>query len=102
MPRELTVEVVYCLPDAQHRVQVKLPEGGTVQEAIDRSRLAQKFKLQFSGEQATRVGIFAKKCTLDTIPAEGDRIEIYRPLLLSPTEARRLRARTTANREYAD
>ena len=99
--RKLNLEVVYCLHDAQHLVRIRLPEGSSVQDAVDHSKLAQRFKLQFSGEQAVCVGIFAKKCALNTVPVEGDRIEIYRPLLLSPTEARRLRAQTTQDRERA-
>lgn len=39
------------------------------------------------------VGIYNQKVTLDTIPRNHDRIEIYRELVLSPTELRKLRAR---------
>ena len=38
------------------------------------------------------VGIFSRKVSLDHVLREGDRIEIYRPLLVDPKEVRRLRA----------
>ena len=39
------------------------------------------------------VGIFSKKATLDQPLQEGDRVEIYRPLLANPREMRKQRAR---------
>jgi putative ubiquitin-RnfH superfamily antitoxin RatB of RatAB toxin-antitoxin module len=40
-----------------------------------------------------RLGIWGKPKTLDTPLRERDRIEIYRPLLVDPKEARRQRYR---------
>jgi putative ubiquitin-RnfH superfamily antitoxin RatB of RatAB toxin-antitoxin module len=40
-----------------------------------------------------RVGIFGHKASLDQVLREGDRVEIYRPLIADPKEARRQRAR---------
>ena len=42
--------------------------------------------------QTNKVGIFSKIVALDVPVRAGDRIEIYRPLILDPKEARRLRA----------
>ena len=39
------------------------------------------------------VGIWGRVAGLETELAEGDRVEIYRPLAMDPKEARRLRAR---------
>ena len=49
--------------------------------------------LAASGMQGNHIGIFGKRVTLDTRLANGDRIEIYRPLSTDPKEARRRRAR---------
>jgi putative ubiquitin-RnfH superfamily antitoxin RatB of RatAB toxin-antitoxin module len=38
-------------------------------------------------------GIYGRRVTLDTKLADGDRVEIYRPLRADPKEARRQRAR---------
>lgn len=42
--------------------------------------------------QALEVGIFHRRCALDTPVRDGNRVEIYRPLQIDPKEARRLRA----------
>ncbi len=58
-------------------------------EAISKSGL-----LQSHPETAgMAVGIFAKLVSLNTEVKAGDRIEIYRPLLIDPKENRRQRAR---------
>jgi uncharacterized protein len=38
------------------------------------------------------IGIWGRAAALDSLLAEGDRVEIYRPLTMNPKEARRLRA----------
>ncbi len=98
MIRNFTVEVVYCLAEEQSCVVLKVGEGCSAGEAIGRSNLPDKFQLQLEGENSIHIGIFGNKCSLNTILKPGDRIEIYRPLLLSPNEARRLRARALAEK----
>lgn len=44
------------------------------------------------------VGIFAKQVSLEHILKEGDRIEIYRPLILDPKENRRQKANVTQDK----
>lgn len=78
----LRIEVVCALPEGAEIVEVRLPEGATVREA-----------LAASGLKGDQVGIFGKRVTLDARVADGDRVEIYRPLKLDPKEARRNRAR---------
>ena len=78
----LRIEVVCALPDSAAIVEVRLPEGATVREA-----------LAASGMKGDQVGIFGKRVTLDARVADGDRVEIYRPLKVDPKEARRSRAR---------
>jgi len=63
-------------------VEIRLPEGATVRDAL----LA-------AGMTAEKVGIFGKLVKLETRLADGDRVEIYRPLAVDPKEARRRRAR---------
>ena len=43
-------------------------------------------------QEATRVGIFGQRCALSRVLQEGDRIELYRPLIVEPKAARRRRA----------
>jgi len=78
----LRVEVVQARPDRAEVVELRLPDGATVRDALAASGL--------NGSQA---GIFGRRVTMDTRLADGDRVEIYRPLRLDPKEARRRRAR---------
>lgn len=86
----IEVEVAYAKPDIQLIVRVKTPKQSTALEIIKASGLLQQFpEIDL---QINKVGIFAGVCRLDQIPKQGDRIEIYRPLIHDPKEARRQRA----------
>lgn len=78
----LRVEVVQARPDGAEVVAVRLADGATVRDA-----------LAASGLKGNQAGIFGRRVTMDTRLADGDRVEIYRPLKLDPKEARRARAR---------
>jgi putative ubiquitin-RnfH superfamily antitoxin RatB of RatAB toxin-antitoxin module len=82
--------VVYALPDRQWQWRVDLPEQGTVGEAIDLAR-AQACNLEVPWDSA-QTGIFGEFCDRATLPRDGDRIELYRPLRSDPKESRRARA----------
>jgi hypothetical protein len=91
MAETLTVEVVYATAQAQRLWRVRLPAGGTVREAVEASGIAAEvpgFRLD-----PERLGVFARKVGPEQPLADGDRVEIYRPLALDPREARRRRAR---------
>lgn len=78
----LRVEVVQARPDGAEVVEIRLPDGSTVRDA-----------LAASGLKGVQVGIFGKRVAMDTPLADGDRIEVYRPLPMDPKETRRRRAR---------
>ncbi len=86
----LEVEVAYALPDRQFLKRVRLPEGSTVRAAIEASGVLQAFPV--IDLESAPVGIFSRRTTLDTVLSSSDRVEIYRPLIVSPGEARRERA----------
>lgn len=88
----MTVEVVYGLPQQQTLLTLVVPAGTTVREAARLSRLAERYP-EIDIEHAP-LGIFGRlqKDPDATVLREGDRVEIYRPLLIDPKEARRLRA----------
>ena len=85
----ISVEVLYAEAENQARYALQLPRGSTVEEAIRISGVLQAFPTL--DLQTNRVGIFAKSVGLDTVLQEGDRVEIYRPLIVDPKEARRAR-----------
>ncbi len=86
----MQVEVVYALKDRQKLVSVSLPEGATVQQAIERSNLLVEFpEIDLS---KNKLGIWNKLVKADTAVRDKDRVEIYRTLIADPKEVRRQRA----------
>lgn len=90
MENEIQVEVCYATPEDQCLLTIIVPKNTTVQNAILSSKILERFP-ELKLEQLV-VGIFGKKCTLQTPLSESDRVEIYRPLTIDPKVARRLRA----------
>lgn len=86
----IAVEVAYARPDVQLIVELEIDAGATVAEAIARSGVLARFP-EIDLTRA-KLGVFGKLCGLDTPLRGGDRVEIYRPLLADPKEARRQRA----------
>ena len=86
----LDVEVAYATPDQQDIISLKIPKGSTVEKAIEASGLLTRFPE--IAESELKAGIFASVCELDQALKQADRVEIYRPLIHDPKEARRQRA----------
>ncbi len=86
----IEVEVVYALPRAQFIVSLVVAAGTTVREALEQSGIAAKHPEV--GIISVPVGIYGKRVTLATTLENHDRIEIYRPLIADPKQARRARA----------
>ena len=90
MPGNIRVEVAYALPEKQYLQRVTLSEGATVEEAINASGL---LALRSDIDLAkNKVGIFSRPVKLVDAVQDGDRVEIYRPLIADPKELRRKRA----------
>lgn len=96
----LSLEVVFGTPEKQKIVTVSVVEGTTVQEAIERSGIQDYFPEINLKEH--KVGIWNKTCKLTDTPRNGDRIEIYRPLVADPKEIRRRRAEKAKQEGRAD
>ncbi|WP_297200103.1 RnfH family protein [uncultured Pluralibacter sp.] len=94
MPANIRLEVVYALPEKQYLLQVSVPEGATVEQAIIASGLVE---LRTDIDLAkNKVGIWSRPAKLGDEVHEGDRVEIYRPLIADPKELRRQRAEKAA------
>jgi hypothetical protein len=86
----LRVELVYALPGRYWNEQLELPEGATVADALARTGLhvaVPGFAIDFS-----RIAIHGQLVALERVLADGDRIELLRPLLHDPKDVRRRRA----------
>jgi len=95
-PGAWRVQVAYATPARQEVVEVTLPAGATIEDAIRRSGiLARCPEIDLSRD---RVGIYGEAARLQDPVQDGDRVEIYRPLLADPKEIRRARAGKSAGR----
>ncbi len=86
----LHVEVAYAREDVQTILDLDVPAGTTLQQAIEQSGILDQFP-EIDMEK-NKVGIFSKISKRDAILRENDRIEIYRPLIADPKASRRKRA----------
>lgn len=88
--QQIDVEVAYATPDKQLIIPLQVDRGVTVEQAVKLSGVLEHFP-EIDPEKI-KVGIFGKVCKPDSELQAGERVEIYRPLLLDPKEHRRQRA----------
>lgn len=88
----IAIEVVYALPEMQVQLRLSVPRGTRMREAVLLSGIA----AQFPGldVQSCPLGIFGKAVARpeERVLEEGERVEIYRPLIADPKEVRKQRA----------
>jgi len=84
---------IACSPSAglAFETTLELPAPATALDAIRASGLFERHPELGLGEPL--IGIWGRACATETLLADGDRVEVYRPLTMDPNEARRLRAR---------
>jgi len=88
----MKIQVVYAKPDQQSIVELDVPDGTTAFEAAVRSGLANQFPdIDLDTIPMGIFGVRVKTATT-TILHPGDRVELYRSLLVDPKESRRTRA----------
>lgn len=92
MAELIAIEVVYAQPHKQKIVKLTVAAGTTVREAALLANLADEFP-ELDAENA-KLGVFGKAVTKPEaeLVQEGDRVEIYRPLIIDPKQARLNRA----------
>ncbi len=84
------IEVVYALSDKQKIYRLQTPEGVTAREAVALAPVIKDFPQAdlLNG----KIGIFGKAVADTKILKDGDRVEIYRPLIADPKVIRKKRA----------
>ncbi|MBE7373443.1 RnfH family protein [Pseudomonas lopnurensis] len=98
----IAVEVVYALADRQKLLRLTVPAGTTVREAALRSGMDAHFPgLELA---SAPLGIFGKAVPKpdERVLAEGERVEIYRPLIADPKEVRKQRAARAVKNKAED
>jgi putative ubiquitin-RnfH superfamily antitoxin RatB of RatAB toxin-antitoxin module len=87
---QIKIEVAFALPNKQTLLALSVDNGATVEEGIKASPILSQYPQIDLAEN--KVGIWSRACKLTDLLKDGDRIEIYRPLIADPKEVRRRRA----------
>jgi putative ubiquitin-RnfH superfamily antitoxin RatB of RatAB toxin-antitoxin module len=86
----ISVEVAFAREDEQAIFPLEGSAGLTARDAIERSGILKRFpEIDLA---VNKIGVFGKFAKLDQVLGPGDRVEIYRPLIADPKEARKKRA----------
>jgi len=84
------IEIAYATPARQEIIEYEIDAGTSPRDAVKLSGITRYFP-EIDPESCD-IGVFGKLVTADYDLSEGDRIEIYRPLIADPKEVRRQRA----------
>ncbi|MGE0859404.1 MAG: RnfH family protein [Gammaproteobacteria bacterium] len=90
------MEVAWASAEQQWVVALEVPTGTTLRGALERARVDDRLPVEALA--AASFGIFGVVKTLETTLADGDRVEIYRPLADDPKLIRRRRGTRRARR----
>ncbi|MDH5392769.1 MAG: RnfH family protein [Gammaproteobacteria bacterium] len=85
----MNIEVVYGHADRQSLLSVEIDENQSIEDAIKKSGILELY--EEIDLNVNKVGIFGKISKLSSTLKQGDRVEIYRPLIADPKEVRRRR-----------
>lgn len=78
----MKITIAYAVPGRQVLMSHNIPEGATIQSAIESSGILEQ--LPQVDLNKNKVGIFSKVKPLDTVLSPGDRVEIYFPVTIDP------------------
>lgn len=94
------VEVAFALPTKQTILTISVAADATVEQIIVLSGILQQYPEIDLSQQ--KVGVWSRTVKLTDTVKEGDRIEIYRPLIADPKDLRRRRAEKAKEEGRAD
>jgi uncharacterized protein len=83
--------VAYATREREHLWRVELPRGASIAEALAAARAQAGPAVEDIPWDSAAVGIFGEPRLRSDGCADGDRIELYRPLRRDPRERRRER-----------
>lgn len=86
----MKIEVSYALPHQQRIFSLDVEPGTTARQAVEQAGVEKVFA--DADVAAAKLGVFGKGVKADYQVKEGDRVEIYRPLIADPKEVRKKRA----------
>lgn len=77
----IRVQLIRAWPRGHESFLLELPEGATVADAF-----------AAAGREPASAAVFGERVDATTVLSDGDRVEVLRPLIADPKEARRRRA----------
>jgi putative ubiquitin-RnfH superfamily antitoxin RatB of RatAB toxin-antitoxin module len=90
----MKVELVYIDTDEEFIVSLDMAAAtATVADAVEQSQVLDKFPSLKAVDY--QLGIYSQEVSAETRLQAGDRVEVYRPLVLDPMEVRRQRAKVS-------
>lgn len=87
---QIAVEVVYARPGRAWRITLDLPAAATVAEALAAADLPARIPGLVVDPAC--LAIHGRTVGIEETLRDGDRVEVLRPLLIDPMQARRRRA----------
>lgn len=87
----LNVEVAYALPEKQRIEKLLVEPGTTAIQAVEQANMGRFFD-DLPALDAIKLGVFGKAVPTTHELSDGERVEIYRELLVDPKAVRRARA----------
>lgn len=82
----IKVEVAYATLEQQTIIELEVAKTATIEQIIAASGILEKYSTIDLAKN--KVGVFASLKKLDDKVNDGDRIEIYRELIIDPKQAR--------------
>jgi len=90
MTNTTLIEIAYATPEKQKIIECEITQGTSARDAVKKSNIGDYFP-EIDLESCD-LGVFGKAVAPNYELVDGDRIEIYRPLIADPKEVRRQRA----------
>ena len=91
----IAVTVVLAFADEAVEIEVRLPQGATAADALARFPAREIRGVDLA---TASIGVWGRRVERGHVLADGDRLEVYRPLAAEPRTARRRRAARRADR----
>jgi len=95
----IQVEVAYALPEKQMIIPLTVKKGTSMYDAVVQSGISSKF--EGLDVDSVPMGVFGKaeRKPKERLLEDGERVELYRPLIADPKEVRKKRAAKKAAEE---
>jgi len=88
----MRIELAWANPDQQQLLTLDLPEHSTIIDALAAANVLQPSPVLSAADLVVGVWGQVEKSPQTRRLQEGDRVEVYRPLLIDPMSARKARA----------